>query len=193
MLRRLLRVSLFWIILGAAWAATELPVGQGTLNADAGEFDMRDRFYHFWSNVQFRYPGMLDLDCEDLRIRLMPDGSKVDRLVASNRVVMTIVQLPSTNALSTHAGAGMTNLVHAAVAEYSGTNDVVVLSGSPEFGQPWVEGVEGSFKADVITFDRANDRIAAKGHFQMIVKPGSLPKGALTDPRTNAAPARPSN
>ena len=62
------------------------------------------------------------------------------------------------------------------LAVYNGTNDVVTLTGTPESGQPWVERSEGSFKADVITFDRINDRLTAKGNFKMIINPASLPK-----------------
>ncbi|MBN9693766.1 MAG: hypothetical protein J0M24_26285 [Verrucomicrobia bacterium] len=155
--------------------AAEHQVGEGKLDADEGELELRDGYYHFFGNVRFRYPGVLDLDCDDLRIRLLKGTSQIDRLIASNRVVMTIVEAPSTNAISP-LRAGATNRVYAALAVYNGTNDIVTLTGTPESGQPWVERSEGSFKADVITFDRINDRLTAKGNFKMIINPASLPK-----------------
>lgn len=165
-----------------ALTAAEQQFGEGKLNADEGEFDLREGFHHFWGNVQFRYPGVLDLDCEDLKIRLLPGGNQIDQLVASNRVVMLIVDRPSTNAAAPLRTV-TTNRVHAALAVYTGTNDLVTLTGSPESGQPWVERIEGSFKADQITFDRANDRLGAKGNFQMIIHPSSLPKDSPLAPR----------
>jgi len=169
--------------------AAEQQIGEGKLDADQGTLDLREGFYHFSGNVHFRYPGVLDLDCDDLRIRLLPGGSQIDRLIASNRVVMTLVENPSTNSALPLRGSS-TNRVYAALAIYTGTNDVVTLTGSPESGQPWVERSEGSFKADEITFDRANDRLGAKGNFKMIINPAALPKEANLAPRPAPAPAK---
>jgi lipopolysaccharide export system protein LptA len=167
--------------------------GAARLTATSSEMDMREGHYHFWGNVEFRYPGMLDLDCDDLVIRLLTGGNKIDRLIASNNVVMTIVQLPSTNAVPRLNPRNSTNRVHAAVAEFISTNDTVVLTGSPSFGQPWVEGAEGSFRADQITFDRGRGKIGAKGNFKMIIRPEAVPKGSFTTPHTNAPVAPPAN
>jgi len=172
------------LALGAA--EMSLDEGKGTLRAESGEFDLGQGTYHFEQNVQFRYPGMLDLDCADLTIRFLPGGQRIDRLIASNDVVMTLVQRPSTNSSLPMNRKGTTNRIHAAVAEFTGTNDVVTLTGSPSFGQPWVEGAEGSFRADVITFDRAKNKIGIRGNFQMTIEPGAIPKGAL-------APSKPVN
>ncbi len=163
--------------------AAEQSIGEGTLDADQGALDLREGFYHFSGNVKFRYPGGMDLDCDDLRIRLIPGTDQIDRLIASNKVVMTFTEAASTNATSS-IRSGATNRVYAALAVYSGTNDFVTLTGTPAFGQPSVERTEGSFKADVITFDRANDKLDAKGHFRMVIKPAALPKSAtdLTRP-----------
>jgi lipopolysaccharide export system protein LptA len=162
--------------------AAEQQVGAGRLNADEGAFDLKEGFHHFQGHVQFRYPGVIDLDCDDLKIRLLPGGRQIDRLIASNNVVLSIIELPSTNS-AIPLKAATTNRVHAAVAIYNGTNDLVTLSGSPEWGQPWVERAEGSFKADEIVFDRANDRLSARGNFQMIIVPDALPKDAALAPK----------
>lgn len=172
----------------AAICAADMSFDQATLKSDGAEFSLGAGNHHFWDRVEFRYPGMLDLDCADLRILLIPGGQKIDRLIASNDVVMTLVQR-GTNAagLPGNRSSG-TNRIHAAVAEYTATNDTVTLTGSPAFGQPWVEGVEGSFRADVITFDRLRDKIGARGNFKMIIRPDALPKGALDPARASAKP-----
>ena len=130
---------------GVLLHAAEQQVGAGRLNADQGAFDLKEGFHHFQGHVQFRYPGVIDLDCDDLKIRLLPGGRQIDRLIASN--------------------------------------NVVTLTGSPESGQPWVERAEGSFKADEIVFDRANDRLSARGNFQMIIVPDALPKDSALAPK----------
>lgn len=167
-----------------ALTAAEQQVGEVRLDSDQGDFALRDGYYHFSGNVRFRYPGVMDLDCDDLMIRVQPGGNQIDRLIASNKVVLTIVENSGTNAPAPiQGGGGATNKIYAALAVYTGTNDLVTLTGSPTTGQPWVERKEGSFKADSITFDRANERIRGLGHFQMIHKAAlGLPSRALKTP-----------
>lgn len=176
------------LLLAAGLTAAEMSLDQATLESESAEFGLGEGNHHFWGTVQFRYPAMLDLDCADLRILLIPGGQKIDRLIASNDVVMTLVQRGTNTPGIATGKAGATNRIHAAVAEYTATNDTVTLTGSPEFGQPWVEGAEGSFRADVITFDRAQDKIIARGNFRMIVRPDALPKGALEPARPATPP-----
>jgi len=185
------RSPLPWIsaaLAAAALHAADMSFDQATLKSEGAEFALGAGNHHFWNQVEFRYPGMLDLDCADLRILLIPGGQKIDRLIASNDVVMTLVQR-GTNAAGLPGNRnGGTNRIHAAVAEYTATNDTVTLTGSPSFGQPWVEGAEGSFRADVITFDRQRDKIGARGNFKMIIRPGALPKDALDPAKSPAKP-----
>ncbi|HAB18900.1 MAG TPA: hypothetical protein DCE44_20965, partial [Verrucomicrobiales bacterium] len=166
---------LFTVVMVAA--AAEPPSAEGTIDSETFLYDQKGGILHYQGNVQLRYPGAFDLDCADLEIRLQSGGSKLDRIIASTNVVMTMVQAPTTNAANLLLKPGATNRAYAALAVYNGTNNTVTLTGSPQFGQPWVEAAEGSFKADVITFDRANDRFMGTGNFRMIVKPGALPKG----------------
>lgn len=175
-----------------ALTAADMSMDQGTLDADTFVGDLGEglRHYNFQGHVQFRYPGMLDLDCADLTIRLFPGGDKIDRLIASNDVVMTLIQRSSTNSTIPLNRGGGTNRIHAALAEYVSTNDTVTLTGSPSFGQPWVEGAEGSFRADVITFDRIRDKISARGNFRMIIRPDALPKGSLNPAHPAPPPSR---
>lgn len=189
-IHRTISVSLAAIAFAAsALTAADMTVGEGSLRAESGEFDLGQGAYHFERNVQFRYPAMLDLDCADLTIRFFSGGQRIDWLTASNDVVMTLVQHASTNSSLPTSRKGGTNRIHAAVAVYTGTNDTVTLTGSPTFGQPWVEGAEGSFRADVITFDRGQNRINARGNFQMLINPAAIPKETLA-PAKPAAPVR---
>ncbi|MBL9175968.1 MAG: hypothetical protein JNL10_20660 [Verrucomicrobiales bacterium] len=181
--------SLHFLLLAAAasWSVTaaDMPTGEGTLDADQSEFDLAQGILHADGNVRFHYPGMLDLECDNLRLRMLPGGDKIDRMTASNHVVITLIRHGSTNlSLPVNRTTG-TNRIHAAVAEYTSTNDTVTFTGSPTFGQPWVEGAEGSFRADVITFDRTRDKIDLKGNFRLNIRPDALPKGALGPSRTN--------
>ncbi len=183
MIRRILLAlaSMAAIAAGGSSSAAEPTLDLGNLKADAYTLEVREGYHHFEGNIQFRYPGMLDLDCDDLKIRLQPGGRQIERLIASNHVVLTILQLPTTNA-PTPLKSVSTNRIYAAVATYVGTNDVVTLVGSPEFGQPWVERSDGSFKADAIVYDRGNDRLSARGNFQMIFTPSALPKDSKLVP-----------
>ena len=85
---------------------------------------------------------------------------QIDRMTASNQVVITLVRQGFDNlSLPVNRTTG-TNRIHAAVAEHTSTNDTVTFTGSPSrSGNPGSEGAEGSFRADVITFDRTRDRI----------------------------------
>lgn len=177
---RIHRLLLLAVASAVALTAAELSTGEGTLDSDRSEFDLARGILHAAGNVRFRYPGMLDLDCEDLQILMIPGSDKIDRMIASNQVVITLVRQSSTNLSVPVNRTTGTNQIHAAVAEYTGTNDTVTFTGSPAFGQPWVEGAEGSFRADVITFDRARDKIDLKGNFRLIIRPGALPKNALS-------------
>lgn len=174
-----------------ALTAADMSIDQAKLDSKTAEFDLAEGVHHFQGEVQFRYPAMLDLDCADLKIRLLPGGQKIDRLTASNDVVMTMVRHGSTNLAVPMGSSGGTTKIHAAVAEYTATNDTVTLTGSPTFGQPWVEMPEGTFRGDVITYDRSRQKIRAT-NYSMIIKPKALPKGVLDAPRpTNAAPDAP--
>lgn len=188
-MKRLLYPLLLAAASALAVTAAEMTAGEGTLDADQSEFDLAQGILHAEGNVRFHYPGMLDLECVDLRLRMLPGGDKIDRMTASNQVVITLVRHGSTNlSLPVNRTTG-TNRIHAAVAEYTSTNDTVTFTGSPAFGQPWVEGAEGSFRADVITFDRTRDKIDLKGNFRLNIRPDALPKGALGPSRTNRPPA----
>jgi len=163
---------------------------EGTLNAGMAEMSVGGGSeHHFWNGVEIRYPGM-DLDCEELWAQFFPDGQKIDRMVASNKVLITITQL-GTNAPGIPGkspGSG-TFRIHAALAVYTATNDTITLTGSPEFGQPWVEGAEGTFRGDVLIFERGSSKLRGK-NFRMIIRPDALPKGAF-DPVKTSQPASP--
>lgn len=61
-------------------------------------------------------------------------------------------------------------------AVHNGTNDVVTITGAPN---------EGSLEADVVTIDRANNRITARGNVKMIINsttPQNLPGPAASEP-----------
>jgi lipopolysaccharide export system protein LptA len=182
MLRRVFSTLIATLVVTAA----EPPATDGTIDSDSFLYDQKAGVFHYQGHVRLRYPGVFDLDCADLQIRLLPDTNKLDRIVASTNVVMTMVQAPSTNTADLLLKPGSTNRAYAALAVYNGTNNTVTLTGSSEFGQPWVEAAEGSFKADVITYDRANDRFLGTGNFRMVVKPSALPNGGPLAPRAPA-------
>jgi lipopolysaccharide export system protein LptA len=164
------------VALVTARSANESPVPEGTVNSGSFEYDQKAGVLHYWENVELRYPGVLDLDCADLEIRLQSGGSKLDRILARTNVVITIIQAPSTNGTSLLIKAGATNRAYAAEAVFNGVDNTVTLAGSAATGQPRVESAEGVFKADVIVFDRAKDKFSGKGNIRMTVRPDALQK-----------------
>lgn len=173
--------SLLWLAVVAAlmtgWAQNS---EEGSIDADNFVFEQRAGVLHYWDNVVLKYPGVLDLTCTDLEVRLTGEGGKLDRIIATTNVVIHIVQGAGPDK------PGVTNIAYAHQAIFDGVSNVVRLGMSPTGVQPRVEGPEGTSIADQIVYDRTNDRFNFSGHVKMRFKPGKLPQGGLFSPRTNA-------
>lgn len=171
-------------LLTLATAALAQTTDEGVIDAEHFVFEQRAGVLHYWDNVVLNYPGVLQLTCTDLEIRLTGEGGKLDRITATTNVVMQIVQGAAPGK------PGVTNFAYAHQAIFDGVSNIVRLGTSPQGVRPRVEGPEGTSTADVIVYDRANDRFNFSGHVQMKFKPGKLPQGGLFSPRTNAPATR---
>jgi lipopolysaccharide export system protein LptA len=125
------------------------PRAMTRIESKVGEFDIGGNKATYLGSVRVTSPEM-KLTCEHLVADLPPSGGQPDHIVCETNVVIDFTD-----------EHGKTNHVTSEKAVYDFhvlngvTNDTVTLTGSPE---PKVENAQGITVADVIVWDRANNR-----------------------------------
>ena len=163
-------------------AATEI-----TITSARGDFELKDGGLHYRDDVRLAYPGVLDLTCADLVLKLATDDTgkrKLDRITATTNVVMLLVQPATAGAPSLAVKPGETTRATAAMAVFNGADNTVTLTGSAATGQPKVEGAEFTTVADVIVINRATGRFSGQGNHRTTFKAEALKGSSLFSPKT---------
>ena len=123
------------------------------------DFDLKGRTAIYSGNVRVKDPRM-DLACEILTVRMGQTGGKVESITATGNVSIEFLDDKGQRIHGTGGRAVYTYNVTAHT-----TNDVIEL-----FDNPMLETVQGTWKGDVITFDRANNNIRATNS-RMVIRP----------------------
>jgi lipopolysaccharide export system protein LptA len=133
------------------------------IHADSADFDLNGHQAVYRGHVRVDDPQM-KLSCAQLTTDLPESGGHPSRIVAETNVV-----IDSTD------NKGQTNHVTGDKAVYiysvqnGVTNETVTLTGNP---QPQVENAQGTQAADVITWNRANNRFSFYANYHMVLHQG---------------------
>jgi len=133
------------------------------IDSDSADFDLTGHLATYRGNVRVDDPQM-KLSCAQLTTDLPESGGHPSRIVAETNVV-----IDSTD------NKGQTNHVTGDKAVYiysvqnGVTNETVTLTGNP---QPQVENAQGTQAADVITWNRANNRFSFYANYHMVLRQG---------------------
>lgn len=142
------------------------------------DFDLKSReaFYH--GNVRVTDPRV-SLTCERLTVTIPTEGTRVDKIVAEDKVVLLIPE------------KGITNRATADKATYTyvirdgRTNEVLELTGSPAIETP-----QGTLTGDPITWDRTANVIRAVNQ-HMIFRTDTVSTNGASATTNAPAPAQP--
>ncbi len=193
------------IALAAQLGAVEpdpIPAGEGKIDSVAFSFEKREGLIRHFGDVRLTIPGALNLTCEDLLAQRDATG-KFSTIIATTNVVIQLLQVNdpsskagSTNGVSVDAAAGAigstgrtmeTNWAYCFKAVFIGTNNTVVLTGSPETGSPRVITATAAISAEELTYNRSTGRFTGSGRSQSRFKVGQF----NLNPKRDASPQFP--
>lgn len=138
------------------------------IDADQFEYEARLNVATYSGHVRVNDPQM-EMQCDFLKVKLPPSGGTVQEILAEGHVVLLNKQ-DQTRATG-------------AKAVYAAATDLVELTGNPV-----LETLQGVLTGDVVVFDRAKDRLQARGNVKMKLKPELLKRPNLLAPKS--APAK---
>lgn len=159
----------------SAGAQTNNPAPRAVtrIESKVGEFDITGNKAIYHGNVRVDSPGM-KLTCERLVADLPPSGGRPDHIVCETNVVIDFTD-----------ERGQTNHVTSEKAVYDFhvqngvTNDMVTLTGSPK---PKVENAQSITVADVIVWDRVNNRFQFKNPKMIFRQSPNIGQAATNSP-----------
>jgi hypothetical protein len=179
-----------------------IPAGEGKIDSVSFSFEKREGLIRHSGNVQLTIPGALNLTCEDLLAQRDASG-KFSTIVATTNVVIQLLQVNdsplfkagSTNGspvdTATAAVGSMvrpleTNWAYCFKAVFIGTNNTVVLTGSPETGSPRVMTATAAISAEELTYNRTTGKFTGSGKSQSRFKVGQFNLNPKRDGSTNS-------
>jgi lipopolysaccharide export system protein LptA len=164
--------------LGAGAQTNNLaPRAATRIESKVGEFDITGNKAIYIGAVRVTSPEM-KLTCEQLVANLPPSGGQPDHIVCETNVVIDFTD-----------EHGQTNHVTSEKAVYDFhvqngvTNDTVTLTGSPK---PKVENAQSITVADVIVWDRANNRFQFTNQKMIFRQSPNIVRAATNPPAANA-------
>lgn len=179
-----------------------VPAGEGKIDSVGFSFEKREGLIRHFGNVQLTIPGALNLTCEDLLAQRDATG-KFSTIIATTNVVIQLLQVnePSpfktgaTNAGPVESVAGApaavvrpleTNWAYCFKAVFIGTNNTVVLTGSPDSGSPRVITATAAISAEELTYNRTTGKFTGSGKSQSRFKVGQFNLNPKRDGSTNS-------
>ncbi len=133
------------------------------------EYQFRPEALSFRGHVRVD-DAQMQLTSGALDVKLSPGGTNVISLVAEQDVVMHLVE-----------SSNQTSQVTCARAVYTGTNDVLELTGQPAV-QQWLASGTNTFSAEAILLDRKTGSISTRGIARGSLTPTDRQTNALTLP-----------
>lgn len=124
------------------------------------EYDLKTGRLHWSDHVVVDDPGSLHLTCEDLVAERSPTNRRIDSIVATSNVVITLFE------------GGVTSEARCGRAVYSAASDTF------EFTQdnPVVSRLDSTSWADTIIFDRSTGKVHGRGNPRMKINAGAFPR-----------------
>lgn len=168
--------------------STSPSAGEGEIHSREVIFEKREGIIRNVGEVHLTIPGALDLRCEDLLAQRDATG-KFSTIIATNHVVIQLLQQPEASSPSSGSPVSRpveTNWAYCSKAVFIGTNNTVVLTGSPEGGPPRVETATASITAEELTYNRTTGRFVGSGKSMTRFKVGQLNINTKRDSGTNA-------
>lgn len=180
-----MKIRLFFTVLGLALglvgparAAEESGV---EITSDKSVEDLKAGQFHFWDNVRVDAPGVLTLTCGDLVALIPAGGGRLDRLVATNNVVIEVIRAPSKP-----GEAPLKIRAFGQQAVYLATNETVTLTGNPR-----IESPQADTWGDTVIYELNTGRMQALGRHRTVLRPAAFKGSGLLNNRTNAPAPRP--
>lgn len=165
----------------AALAVTAADDAGIPVTSQSADFDLKNGVFHYWGGVTVDAPGVLKLNCEDLVALIPAGGGRLDRLVASNAVVIEVVRPPARE-----GGEPVRIRATGAHAVYTAADEIVTLTG----GTPRLEAPQGTTTGDTIIYELNTGRVRALGRHRTLINPDAFRNSGLFGGRTNT-PAAP--
>lgn len=132
------------------------------------DFDLKARTAIYSGSVRVKDPRM-DMACEVLIVKMSQTGGKFESVIAEKNVA---IEFLDDKGQRIHGTGG--RAVYTYNVSKTTTNDVIEL-----FDDPMLETVQGIWKGDVITLDRANNNIRATNS-RMVIRPDSSSTNSTT-------------
>ena len=147
------------------------PEPQTEIFSDEGEFSLKSHLAVYRGHVRVRDPQM-NLTCDLLTARLLEHGGQITNIVAQGNVAVDFVD---ENGQTNHATGD--KLVYSYQIESGATNELAVLTGSPQLDRSRI-----IVTGDSMVWNRITGLIRVNNQ-RMILKPEAV--GATNSPPTN--------
>ena len=200
--RLLVPVSLLLItaFVSEASEPETIPSGEGEIKSTGFSFEKREGLIRHTGNVHLSIPGSLNLTCEDLLAQRDETG-KFSTIIATTNLVIQFLQVSEPNPLkagtntppalladlTTTAGKAIeTNWAYGFRAVFTGTNNTVILTGSPETGSPRVVTSSAEITAEELIYNRTTGKFTGSGKSRSRFKVGQFNLNPRKDTGTNS-------
>ncbi len=128
-------------------------------------YEMQAESARFWGGVHVTDPD-LDWTCDRATVQLPPPGSSTRGMVAEQEVEFVMLDQ---NGQEMH-GTGDRSIYSYSVPAAGKTNETLTLIGDPAM----LEKTNGIFENSVIVFDRARNKLTARGSYVIHGETGKL-------------------
>lgn len=176
-----------------------IPAGEGEIQSIQFSFEKREGLIRHSGNVRLVIPGALNLNCDDLLAQRDASG-KFSTITATTNVVIQLLQLnepnpakldPTNPKALTGEMIALTNKVmetnwaYAFKAVFIGTNNSVILTGSPETGSPRVVTSSAEITAEELIYNRTTGKFTGSGKSRSRFKVGQFNLNPKKESGTN--------
>ncbi|MSU33899.1 MAG: hypothetical protein EXS36_02090 [Pedosphaera sp.] len=124
------------------------------------EYDLKTGRLHWSEQVVVDDPGSLHLTCEDLVAERSLTNRRIESIVATSNVVITLFE------------GGVTSQARCGRAVYSAASDTFEFS----LDNPVVTRLDSTSWADTIVFDRRTGKVHGRGNPRMKFNAGAFPQ-----------------
>ncbi len=197
-------ITLFFAaIVASTLAASEpevIPLGEGEIRSTGFSFEKREGLIRHTGDVHLTIPGSLNLTCEDL-LAQRDDTGKFSTIIATTNLVIQFLQVSESNppkpgtTNSPASGSDLipltnkvteTNWAYGFRAVFTGTNNSVILTGSPETGSPRVVTSSAEITAEELIYNRTTGKFTGTGKSRSRFKVGQFNLNPKKDLGTNS-------
>lgn len=177
-----------------------IPAGEGEIKSIQFSFEKREGLIRHVGDVRLVIPGALNLNCDDLLAQRDAAG-KFSTIIATTNVVIQLLQISEPNPAKPGPANGTalndemialtnkvieTNWAYAFKAVFIGTNNSVVLTGSPETGSPRVVTSSAEITAEELIYNRTTGKFTGSGKSRSRFKVGQFNLNPKRESGTNS-------